>query len=184
MKGLIMNGLNRNQIIKAICLSCILLLPAWAFAEESVSAEESLSNVVTPKGETGAQVVSKPKSGRRQARTLDFGDGITMTLVYIPVGEFMMCSSPNDKTHHENEGLQHRVRITKPFYMGATEVTQAQYAAIMGKNPSRYKGADNPVETVSWNNAVEFCKKLSQRTGQTIRLPNAVSYTHLRAHET
>ena len=89
------------------------------------------------------------------AKELDLGGGVTMKLVLIPAGKFMMGK----------EGpQQHEVTISKPFYIGVTEVTQAQYEAVMGTNPSRFKGATNPVEDLTWNDAAEFCKKLSEKT--------------------
>jgi Sulfatase-modifying factor enzyme 1 len=62
--------------------------------------------------------------------------------------------------------------------MGATEVTQGQYQAIMGTNPSHFKGATNPVETVSWNDAAEFCEKLSQKAGRAVRLPTNAEWEY------
>ena len=70
------------------------------------------------------------------------------------------------------------MKITKPFYMGVYVVTQAQYEAVMGVNPSYFKGENNPVEQVSWNDAVEFCKKLSAKTGQTVRLPTEAEWEY------
>jgi formylglycine-generating enzyme required for sulfatase activity len=80
--------------------------------------------------------------------------------------------------HQRNEGPQHEVTISKPFYMGATEVTQAQYQAVMGTNPSGYGGATNPVERVSWNDAAEFCRKLSEKIRQTVRLPTEAEWEY------
>jgi formylglycine-generating enzyme required for sulfatase activity len=62
--------------------------------------------------------------------------------------------------------------------MGVTEVTQAQYEAVMGTNPSKFKGATNPVDTVSWNDATEFCKKLSEKTRQAVRLPTEAEWEY------
>jgi formylglycine-generating enzyme required for sulfatase activity len=92
---------------------------------------------------------------------LDLGGGVTMNLVLIPAGKFMMGEEKNP----------HEVTISKPFYMGVTEVTQAQYQAVMGTNTSYFKGATNPVDTVSWNEVADFCKKLSEKTRQAVRLP-------------
>ena len=61
--------------------------------------------------------------------------------------------------------------MSKAFYMGVYLVTQEQYEQIMGENPSHFKGEQNPVECVSWDDAVEFCKKLSRKTGKTVTLP-------------
>jgi len=91
-----------------------------------------------------------------------------MKMVLIRPGKFMMG---------EGEGRR-EVTISKPFYLGATEVTQAQYQAVMGANPSRVKDPAAPVENVSWNDAAEFCKKLSERTRQTVRLPTEAEWEY------
>ena len=96
-------------------------------------------------------------------------NSIGMTLKLIPAGEFMMGSPDADGEADGNEKPQHRVRITRPFYLGVHEVTQAQYKAVMGNIPSYFSstggGKDkvvgqptdqNPVENVSWLDAVEF----------------------------
>lgn len=91
-------------------------------------------------------------------------NSIDMTLVEIPAGEFMMGSPDSASNAASNEKPQHRVRITKPFYMGVYEVTQGQYEKVMRKTPSRYEdsGPDAPVEGVSWDDAQEFCRKLTE----------------------
>ncbi len=91
-----------------------------------------------------------------------------MKFVRIEPGEFMMGSSDEDKDARENEKPRHRVRITKPFYLGTYEVTQGQYNAVMGQNPSFFQGSDElPVEKVSWLDAVKFCNELSRREKRT-----------------
>jgi len=70
------------------------------------------------------------------------------------------------------------VTISKPFYMGVFEVTQAQYQAVIGSNPSNFKGASNPVDKVSWDDATAFCKKLSAKTGKTVRLPTNAQWEY------
>ncbi len=91
----------------------------------------------------------------------NLGNGVTMDLVYIPSGRFLMGSPEYEKGRWEAEGPQHWVEI-KSFLMGKYPVTQAQWVAVMGYNPSRHKGTNNPVENVSWDNCVEFCKKVSE----------------------
>ena len=93
-------------------------------------------------------------------------NSIGMKLVLIPAGEFWMGSPDSDKDARDDEKPQHQVRITRPFYLGVTEVTQGQYRAVTGENPSHFKGSDDlPVEQVSWNDAIAFCNKLSEREG-------------------
>jgi formylglycine-generating enzyme required for sulfatase activity len=89
-----------------------------------------------------------------------------INLKRIPAGTFLMGSSDEDKEAYPDEAPQHGVRIGKPFYLGVTEVTQRQYQAITGENPSHFKGSDDlPVEQVSWLDAVKFCNQLSSREG-------------------
>jgi formylglycine-generating enzyme required for sulfatase activity len=108
----------------------------------------------------------------------DLGGGVTMKCVLIPAGEFVMGSPDSEHGRGDKEGPRHEVTICKPFYMGVTEVTQAQYEAVMGENPSKFKGATNPVDMVSWNDATEFCKKLSEKTCQTVRLPTEAEWEY------
>ena len=90
-------------------------------------------------------------------------NSIGMKLVLIPAGEFAMGSGDDDKDAIDNEKPRHQVRITRPFYLGATQVRQGQYRALMGTNPSKFKGSDElPVENVSWFDAIAFCNKLSE----------------------
>jgi formylglycine-generating enzyme required for sulfatase activity len=108
--------------------------------------------------------------------SLDLGDGVKLELVLIPAGKFMMGSPECEHGRNYDGSIQQEtvkaVTIGKPFYMGKYEVTQAQYEKIMGENPSKYRGESNlPVESVSWHKAVEFCQRVSQIVGKTVRLP-------------
>jgi formylglycine-generating enzyme required for sulfatase activity len=87
-------------------------------------------------------------------------------------------ASARFKDSYETEKPAHEVTLTKPFYLGRFEVTQEQYQQIMGTNPSAFKGRDLPVEQVSWDDAQEFCKKASEKTGQTVRLPSEAEWEH------
>jgi formylglycine-generating enzyme required for sulfatase activity len=75
-----------------------------------------------------------------------------------------------------DEKPAHSVTLTQPFYMGKYDVTQEQYQQVIGTNPSHFKGKDNPVETVSWVDAQAFCKKLTEQSKQTIRLPTEAEW--------
>jgi formylglycine-generating enzyme required for sulfatase activity len=109
---------------------------------------------------------------------LDLSKNVQMRLVLIPAGKFMMGSPATEAGRGGEEGPQHEVTISKPFYMGVFEVTQEQYEQVMGVNPSSFKGAKNPVETVSWDDAVEFCRKLSARTGKKVMLPTEAQWEY------
>ena len=108
-------------------------------------------------------------------------NSIGMKLVLIHAGTFTMGSD------EKPEGLltkpPHEVTISKPYYLGAYEVTQDEYEKVMGNNPSRFKGAKNPVEKVGWDDAVSFCKKLSEMpkekaAGREYRLPTEAEWEY------
>jgi formylglycine-generating enzyme required for sulfatase activity len=100
--------------------------------------------------------------------------GVKLTLRLIQPGTFQMGSD----TGASEEKPVHEVIISKPFYLGKFEVTQAQYEAVIGKNPSEFKGANNPVEQVNRDDAEEFCQKLSQITGENYRLPTEAEWEY------
>jgi formylglycine-generating enzyme required for sulfatase activity len=102
----------------------------------------------------------------------DLGDGVVLEMVSIPGGTFKMGSS-----ECSSEQPVHQVTV-KPFFMGKYPFTQEQWQAVMGNNPSHFKGAKRPVENVSWQDAVEFCAKLSQKTGKNYRLPSEAEWEY------
>ncbi|MCY2927466.1 MAG: formylglycine-generating enzyme family protein, partial [Planctomycetota bacterium] len=93
-------------------------------------------------------------------------------------GRFAMGSPKSDEWAGYIEMPQRDVTISKAFFLGACEVTQEQYEAIVGNNPSRARVAKNPVESVSWNDAVEFCKKVSAQAGVKMRLPTEAEWEY------
>jgi len=113
--------------------------------------------------------------------TVDLGGGVKMELVLIPAGEFLMGSPDSDKDADQHEKPQHRVRITKPFYLGKYPVTQEQWEAVMGNNPSNLKGSKSPVENVTWNDCQQFLDKLNRREGNSVgefRLPTQAQWEY------
>ena len=119
-------------------------------------------------------------NGAPRGLTLDLGDGATMELVYIKPGTFVMGGeSKTDGRFECVEVPKHEVTLTKGFYLGKYEVTQAQYEAIMGTNPSRStKGPDCPVDNVGVSDALEFCGKLAEKTGREVRLPTEAEWEY------
>jgi formylglycine-generating enzyme required for sulfatase activity len=116
----------------------------------------------------------------------ELAEGVVITMVQIPEGEFLMGSPPNEDGSYGNEGPQHRVRLPR-FFMGQTPVTQAQWEVIAGwskqefeliPDPSRFNGSTRPVETVSWADAIEFCKRLSKRSGREYTLPSEAQWEY------
>ena len=100
---------------------------------------------------------------------IDLGKGIKLEMVLIPAGKFMMGSPASEVGRVDNE-TQHEVTLTKPFYIGKYEVTQEQWQAVMGNNPSSVKGARLPLTNVSWNDCRNFIKKLNAKTKGGYRL--------------
>lgn len=105
---------------------------------------------------------------------VDLGNGITMDLLPVPAGAFNMGRDSGDDESYVERAV--RVSLSRPFSLGKTEVTQAQFAAVMGTNPSWKKGDDLPAESVSWLDAVEFCKRLTARERAAGRLPKNCKY--------
>ena len=112
--------------------------------------------------------------------------GVALTMVKIPAGSFLMGSPEDEPERLEREGPQHDVTLGA-FFMAQTPITQAQWRAVAGwqkverdlkPDPSRFKGANRPVEQVSWLDALEFCRRLSQRTGQRYGLPSEAQWEY------
>jgi formylglycine-generating enzyme required for sulfatase activity len=144
---------------------------------QSYRAKAALESIVKELAKLGASAI---RVGQPAGRTLilSLGKGVTMKLIRIPAGKFLMGSPATEKDRSKAEGPQRRVTISKAFYMGATEVTQAQYESVMGKDPSKYKGPRNPVEQVSWHDATAFCTALSKKTQRTVRLPTEAQWEY------
>ncbi|NEP14966.1 MAG: formylglycine-generating enzyme family protein [Symploca sp. SIO2C1] len=125
---------------------------------------------------------------QRQAKYFieDLGNNVTLEMVAIPGGTFMMGSPDTEEGHRGSESPQHQVTV-KFFFMGKYPVTQAQWQAVaalpqvnseLNSEPSYFKGADRPVERVSWYDAVEFCSRLAQKTGRNYRLPSEAQWEY------
>ena len=117
------------------------------------------------------------------ALTLDLGRGITMELVRVPGGEFVMGSPDSEPGRGDDEGPQRLVAIRKPFYIGRCEVTQAQWRAVMGSEPwdggEWTKSGDNHAASyITWALASEFCKTLSKQIGRKVALPTEAQWEY------
>ncbi len=149
---------------------------------------DAVDHVDTPRINTA------PQPTNRETETIT--NAIGMKLVRIPAGEFLMGSVESDHGAREDEMPQHRVRITKAFYMGVYEVTQMQCERIMGTNPSSFTrdgllkdapanldAANLPVDNVTWYTAIEFCRRLStlaaeKKAGRVYRLPTEAEWEY------
>ena len=110
--------------------------------------------------------------------TIPVKDGICIEMVKVEGGTFMMGATSEMKNPNSNEKPVHQVTLTNDYYMGKYEVTQALWQAVMGSNPSEYKGDNFPVETVSWNDCQKFISKLNSLTGRMFRLPTEAEWEY------
>ena len=125
------------------------------------SASSSNSNTLSSSGSS--------LSGN--ALTIPVKNGINIEMVKVEAGSFDMGATPEMQAPYEVEKPVHRVTLTNNYYIGKYEVTQALWQAVMGSNPSYFKGDDLPVEQVSWNDCQDFISKLNAMTGKRFRLP-------------
>jgi formylglycine-generating enzyme required for sulfatase activity len=170
-------------------------------AEPVIVPDESSLKTEVPEGEIANQRKDMPESETARKQTPEtaaevkpasvnsriskptekpnFINDLGMKFVYIPPGDFMMGSPENEKGRYDRETL-HKVTLTKGFYMQTTEVTQGQWKAVMGNNPSYFKncGDDCPVEDVSWNDIQDFIAKINRRGEGTYRLPTEAEWEY------
>ncbi len=150
-----------------------------------------------PDDQSAEQPVSVQVAEYAKKLTIDLPGDVKMEFVLIPAGEFMMGSSEAQrqlalaeaerrkdgwlKGRIGLEGPQHKVKISQPFYLGKYEVTQAQWQAVMGNNPSKSKGSTNPVEQVSWEDIQQFLAKLNvafEKKGMVFGLPTEAEWEY------
>ncbi|MBR5977471.1 MAG: formylglycine-generating enzyme family protein, partial [Verrucomicrobia bacterium] len=124
---------------------------------------------------TGFRVALAPVPESRNM-TIPISEDVDLDMIWINPGTFIM-GSPEDELGRDSEETQHKVTLTQGYWLGKFEVTQAQYEAIMGENPSYISGADLPVEYVAWEDAMEFCAKLTEIEKAAGRLPKGYEYT-------
>lgn len=184
MRPVLLNRSRRLGCLLAVILPVALAAPTRADECSKCGTENDDKNRFCVKCGQGLSAGSQKPSKSDAARplTLDLGSGVTMEMVLIHPGEFIMGS--------KKERPPHRVTITKPFYLGRTEVTQAQWRAVMGTTLRQQaaktnwfgkvaaQGSEYPMHYLSWFDCREFCRKLAQRTGRTIRFPTEAEWEY------
>ena len=111
--------------------------------------------------------------------TLDLGRGVKLELVRIEPGEFAMGSEEVEEGHDPSESPRHGVRIAKAFYIGKFEVTQGQYAEVIGVNQSQHKGdANAAIDSIAWIDAQKFCTYAGERSKRVFRLPSEAEWEY------
>jgi|MDTC01.2.fsa_nt_gb formylglycine-generating enzyme required for sulfatase activity len=172
--------MKKFEIIFAACLAIALIAPSGC--SENVQAK------TTAKPAAKDKVKTPPKT-----LTLDLPKGVKMKLVLIPAGEFMMGGkfSPAESAkkfggkdiHYASEHPRHKVTISKPFYIGVFELTQAQWETVMDSKPYDGKmvtkiGPDLPASWMQWREAIEYCDKLSKKIGRKVALPTEAQWEY------
>jgi formylglycine-generating enzyme required for sulfatase activity len=174
-------------LLGSICTGACILLGILFFGNPFEQEQ--------PSGDPGKKDDGK-KAPVTRGPAQSFTNSIGMKLVRIPAGRFRMGSPISEGERIPDEGPQHWVKITRPFYMGVHEVTQKEYRQVMGKNPSFFAPGGRgkaqvgdqdtdrfPVETISWEEAVEFCRRLSEKAQEkkarrTYRLPTEAEWEY------
>ncbi|MEG3988013.1 SUMF1/EgtB/PvdO family nonheme iron enzyme [Microcoleus sp. S28C3] len=149
--------------------------PETPTPQPSSNALKSFTFETVTVNSTG-QIASRSQ-GQARVFIENVGNGVTLDMVAIPGGNFVMGSPNTEAGRSDDEGPQGTVNIPA-FFMGKYEVTQEQYQAVIGNNPAHFKGAKRPVEQVNWDEAVKFCRKLSEKTGKAYRLPSEAEWEY------
>jgi formylglycine-generating enzyme required for sulfatase activity len=132
------------------------------------------------------RLVISRQTHRGQYFTEPLDESVSLDMMLIPGGRFQMGSPPDEIDNFKDEQPQHEVTV-QSFFMARTPITQAQWRAVaaysslerdLAPDPSHFKGDNRPVEQVSWDDATEFCCRLSQNTGRTYRLPSEAEWEY------
>jgi formylglycine-generating enzyme required for sulfatase activity len=132
------------------------------------------------------KLIIQRKTRQAQYYPEDLGNGVTLDMVLIPGGTFLMGSPEDELERSNSESPQHEVTVPS-FFMAKYPVTQAQWQAVVAlpkvdqdlkPDPSDFKGSDRPIENVSWHDATEFCRRLAQKTGRPYRLPSEAEWEY------
>ena len=145
---------------------------------EGQTASISGSLTSSTSSSTANTLSSSGSSLSGNALTIPVKNGINIEMVKVETGSFNMGATPETIYPDNDEKPVHRVTLTNDYYIGKYEVTQALWQAVMGSNPSFFKGTDLPVETVSWNDCQDFISKLNAMTGKRFRLPTEAEWEY------
>lgn len=159
---------------------------AWLWGMIGVIAVVGVIIGVNPNGNSSDSVNSKQSEGAilSENNTLSqqissktyTANGVSFDMMKVEAGTFTMGATSEMKDPSDIEKPTHQVTLTNDYYIGKTEVTQALWRAVMGNNPSEFKGDNLPVESVSWNDCQKFISKLNSMTGQNFRLPTEAEW--------
>ena len=152
-------------------------LPQQSQPQQPIEQKPSVASVASPTTmSSSSNMVGSSESG--SVIIIPVKNGINIEMVKVEAGSFNMGATPEMKSPYKDEKPVHRVTMTNDYYIGRYEVTQALWQAVMGSNPSKFKGDDLPVETVSWGDCQDFISKLDAMTGKHFRLPTEAEWEY------
>jgi formylglycine-generating enzyme required for sulfatase activity len=160
----------------------------WKVLTEIIGEKVTKSNVksLINKWVASSHLTIDRYSAQATGFIQDLANDTQLEMMLVPGGTFIMGSPPEELERRDNESPQHSVTV-QPFFMGKYQVTQAQWRFVaqlaqvnreLEQDPSNFKGDNRPVEQVSWEDAVEFCDRLSQYTGRIYRLPSEAEWEY------
>ncbi|NTW21891.1 MAG: formylglycine-generating enzyme family protein, partial [Nostocales cyanobacterium W4_Combined_metabat2_030] len=169
-------------------LSNSIAKPLWKVLTEIIGEKVTKSNVksLINKWSASSHLTIDHHSAQATGFIQDLANDTQLEMMLVPGGTFIMGSPPEELERRDNESPQHSVTV-QPFFMGKYQVTQAQWRFVaqlaqvnreLEQDPSNFKGDNRLVEQVSWEDAVEFCDRLSQYTGRTYRLPSEAEWEY------
>jgi len=147
---------------------------------QEVGSSENAQSVPRETGTRGDGAIAGTTTSKLPSLAVDLGHGVKLEMVLIPAGDFMMGSPESDGPANSDEKPQHRVRITRPFYLGKYLVTQEQWQETMGSNPSIVHGPNKPADNVSWEDCQQFCDALNKKPhpGGKFMLPTEAQWEY------
>ena len=159
-------------------------------SKEAVAAVPNVNDVIQDNGSTSltsssqsasissVYTLTSSVSSSNNDISIPVKDGISIDMVKVDAGSFMMGATSEMQNPYGDETPVHQVILTNDYYMGKYEVTQALWQAVMGNNPSKFKGDNLPVESVSWKDCQKFISKLNKKTGRKFRLPTEAEWEY------
>lgn len=173
-KNISVTDIDGNFIIKAKSSSITVTVTFLGCVPKQVKLTEGTKEEITLIEET----YKKQPSSSASSITIPVKDGISIEMVKVEGGTFMMGATPEMEIPDDDEKPVHQVTLTNDYYIGKYEVTQALWQTVMESNPSSFKGNNLPVEQVSWNDCQEFIGKLNSITGRKFRLPTEAEWEY------
>lgn len=161
-----------SSLVSLVFLFFVVPFIGCSATEPAVPATPAAT--ASPTVSSPAQTDAGSATELKASESIDLGDGVKLELVLIHAGSFQMGSNQNDY----DESPAHRVTLSRPYYLGKYEITQEQWEKVMGENPSHFKGANLPVENVSWEDCQRFVAALQKKTGRRFALPTEAQWEY------